>query len=109
MYSRRYPDLASGLRDLSRGYIRLFVANNEQMFATYTELQGLASRWDYKDGLVDSFQEYTDSLSHGSNERLSREAKTKSQSAEAHQVTIDTAKYLSDLAHRAAAGMAMPR
>jgi len=101
-------EILNGLKDLSRNYIRLFSSSQKEMVQTYKDLQELASNWKYRGALTDGFLAYTKSLDPGSRERQEREAETAHQIGEVQQLSIDTARYLMELAQRVARHPGMP-
>lgn len=107
-YQQYYLDVASGLRDLSRGYIRVFSSSRQEMVDNYCALQALAARWVYSDALTVGYREYTESLSPADEHRRKRELETQRRSKEALETLKDTANFLSVLAQRAAQFRGMP-
>jgi hypothetical protein len=107
-YLRHYLDIAGGLRDLSRNYIRVFSSSRQEMVDTYYALQSLAARWGYSDALSEGFRDYTESLSPADDNRRKREEETRRRAREAQEVMKDTASFLSQLAHRASTYRGMP-
>lgn len=108
VYRRSYLDISNNLRDLARNYIRLFASSREEMVRTYRELEQLAATWEYKDEFSEGYQEYTNSLTPGDDERQRREAKMTQEESEAKVMLSQTATYIGNLAHKAATTRGMP-
>jgi hypothetical protein len=106
-YLRYYLDVAGGLRDLSRNYIRLFSANRNEMLAQYHELNELANLWNYKDEFSEHAREYTTSLRAEAPDRIAREATLRSQVSSARCLVVKTARQLAKLAAKNATGKSM--
>ena len=107
-YQQYYSDIANGLRDLARNYIRLFTSNNNEMVETYNFLQSLAARWIYHDALSEAFGKATQSLDPVNENRHLREEETLHELQIAQETIKDTANYLSQLAQRTAKYRGMP-
>jgi hypothetical protein len=103
-YLKYYLDVAGGLRDLSRNYIRLFSANRTEMLAHYRELNDLANHWDYKDEFSERSRDYTASIATTDPDRLAHEASLQGQLASARGLVVSTARQLAKLAAKNATG-----
>jgi hypothetical protein len=101
-YARYSLDVASGLRDLSRNYIRLFSSNQAEMLVNYRELNELASRWGYIDEFSAGFQLSLASLNAADPDRVAREARVKQQIASTRSLLAKTARQLAALAAKSA-------
>jgi hypothetical protein len=106
-YARYYLDVASGLRDLSKNFIRLFSTTRREMLAQYQELNELANHWDYKDEFSERSQEYTASLKADNPDRAAREATLRRQISSVRDLVAKTATRLVKLAAKNATGKNM--
>jgi hypothetical protein len=103
-YHRNSQNVASGLRDLSVSYIRLFSASRKDMLDLYKGLNSLANEWGYRDEFSEGWRTYTDSPATIAADRAVREAALQRQIASARTLTISTARQLAQLAARVARG-----
>jgi hypothetical protein len=103
-YERYSLDIASGLRDFSRGYIRLFTTNRQDMLTQYRDLNELANRWSYMDELSERARKHTATLTPEDPDKLLREAAFRAQVASARDAAVLTAKKVAVLAAKVAEG-----
>lgn len=104
IYVRYYLDVASGLRDLSKNYIRLFSENHKEMQEQYRELNELASHWNYTDEFSERSRQYIASLKTDDPARLEGDAIFRSQVSSARELVTNTARQLAKLAAKSATG-----
>jgi len=104
-YLKYRLDFASGLREFSRGYIRLFTTNRQDMLTEYRELNELANRWlAYIDEFSEGSRNYTATLKPEDSDKLSREAAFRAQVTSARDTVVVTAKKVALIAAKAAEG-----
>lgn len=103
-YLKHYLDIASGLRDFSRLYIRLFSTNRKDMLLQYQELNGLANRWEYMNEFSQGSREYVASRTVDNPEKLLHEKAFAAQKSAARSLVVTTGQQVAKLAAKLAAG-----
>jgi hypothetical protein len=104
LYLTYYLDVASGLRDLSQNYIRLFSANKKDMLSNYKILTNVANRWSYIDEFSKGAQDYRNSLDSEDDNKRQRENSFQQSVELAKETIVETNKILAELASNSAAG-----
>jgi hypothetical protein len=97
-YGRRGGDVASGLRNLSREFPRIYCATKEEMVERFLALNNLALRWEYIDEFSRGFETYTEGSNISEEDRNARRARIKEQELKAASTLKDTAKYVGEIA-----------
>jgi hypothetical protein len=107
-YLQVYLDVSNSLRDLARGYIRLFSSSHEEMVQHYYDLRGLARRWDYRGTLSPQHKAIWENM-RPDDPRRAREIDALRNEREAvARLLTDTAKYIAETAHRVSTKPGMP-
>jgi hypothetical protein len=86
-YHRVHPDVANGLRRIGDAYIRIFSSSWDEMAMNHDLLFGLASRWRYRDDLVE--------------QRPGRTSQRDADRAEVRTLIRETAETIKNLSARA--------
>ncbi len=107
-YLEHYLDVSNSLRDLARGYIRLFSSSYDEMVKRYNELLGIARRWEYRDTFRLERVAYWESLDPQDPVRKREQDALAGDRDRVARLLQDTAEYVADLAHHVATKPPMP-